>query len=259
MIKWLFLLALFPVALAQAFSDFGITPQEQAMCQAVIYNGHDTSDRTNWGHMHHYCDCVRFTNRALRQTGNERNFELLRAIDGCDYVLRQTKSDFFMRGEVHLQKGKALRMSGKDALAAAEFIKALSVNPNLVTAYTAYSDFYVRLGKRDEALNIISEGLKHVPTSKTLQRRYTELGGKLPYPEPLKPVTPTMAPFPDGLPPTPATDPSIEKTPAPEQKNPEILPPNDTSATPKQPSNPPEPSSETPIGTPSNPWCRFCP
>jgi len=259
MMKRYFWLALFPATIALGASDFGATPQEQAMCQALIYDGHDTSDRNNWGHMHHFCDCMRFTNRAVAKTGSSRDYELGRAIDGCDYVLSHTQPDFDMRGDVYLQKGKALRMAGKDSLAAAEFIKALSINPDLVNARTALGDFYARIGKREEALNVISEGLKHVPDSKALQRRYTELGGKLPYPEPLKPEKPTMAPPTEELPPASATDPSIEKTPNPEQKNPETLPPNDTSATPKQPSSPPEPGSATPIGTPSNPWCRFCP
>jgi tetratricopeptide (TPR) repeat protein len=259
MIRRYFLLALIPAAIAQGASDFMATPKEQAMCQALIYNGHDTSNRQNWGHMHHFCDCVRFTNRAVAQTGSERAFELGRAIDGCDYVLSHTLPDFDMRGEVHLQKGKALRMAGKDGLAAAEFIKALSINPDLVNAYTALGDFYARIGKRGEALNFVSEGLKHVPNSKALQRRYTELGGKLPYPEPLKPEQPAMAPSPDESPQTSTANPSIETTPAPEQEDVETPTKNDTSTTPKQPAKPPEPGSAAPIGTPANPWCRFCP
>ena len=98
MIKWCLMGVLLPVAVAQAVSDFGATPSEQAMCQAVIYDGRDTSDRANWGHMHHFCDCVRFTNRAIMKTGVERAHEISRAIDNCDYVLSHTKPDFNMRG-----------------------------------------------------------------------------------------------------------------------------------------------------------------
>jgi tetratricopeptide (TPR) repeat protein len=253
MIKWYFLLMLFPIAFVQAASEFSATPQEQAMCKALIYDRHDTSDTQNWGHMHHFCDCVRFTNRAMGNIGNDRNFEITRAIDGCDYVLSHTQPDFIMRGEVHLQKGKAFSLQGKDPLAAAEFIKALAINPKLVGGYNTLADLYVRTGKRREALNSVSEGLKHIPGSKSLQRRYTELGGKLPYPEPLEQAPPEKPALSDEPSATAPITPSSEQTPTPGNNSPEKPSPDEPSP------NTSVPGAEKAIGNPANPWCRFCP
>lgn len=251
---------LFPAALAHAVSEFGATPGEKAMCQAVIYEGRDTSDRQNWGHMHHFCDCVRFTNRAITKSGVERTHEISRAIDGCDYVLRHTAPDFNMRGDVHLQKGRALNILKKETQASSEFSKALSLNPDLIPAYVALSDHYARLGARKEALNMATEGLKRVPNSKVLQRRYTELGGTLPFPEPLRrepPAVPEVVPEPA----TPGVDAQPNVAPADDKKM-GVAPSGNTTAADSAVAAPtaPAPTGTAPIiGTPDSPWCRFCP
>lgn len=248
MIKWWLMWAILPVAVAQAAGgDFAATPAEQAMCQAVIYDGQDTSDRENWGHMHHFCDCVRFTNRAITKTGFARDYDIDRGVGGCDYIFRHTKPDFNMRAEVHLQKGKALSLQGKSALASSEFVKALSINPDLIAAYVALSGHYARLGIRKEALGFAVEGLKRAPNSRVLQRRYTELGGTLPFPEPLKKelVTPEVVPGQASPADDGKIDPPISKN-APATDSPVNVPPAPTDTAPI-------------IGTPASPWCRFCP
>ena len=263
MIKWCLMGAILPVAVAQAASEFGATPSEQAMCQAVIYDGRDTSDRANWGHMHHFCDCVRFTNRAITKSGAERAHEVSQAIDGCDYVLSHTTPDFNMRGDVHLQKGRALNILRKGAQASSEFVKALSVNPGLIPAYVALSDHYARLGIRKEALNFAVEGLKRAPNSRVLQRRYTELGGTLPFPfpEPLKReplAVPEVAPEP-AAPGVDAQQPNV--TPADDKKM-DAAPSGNTPAADSAVAAPPAPAptdASPIIGTPDSPWCRFCP
>ncbi|MEQ1600166.1 MAG: tetratricopeptide repeat protein [Methylophilaceae bacterium] len=255
--KWFLLLLTFPALVAYGdYDEFGKTPQEAAMCTATIYAGRDTSDAKNWMHMHHFCDCVRYTNRAMVPSKDTKQIKLETAIGNCDYVLGATTPDFYMRQYVYIQKGKALRMLGKDGLAAAEFMKALSMNSNLVAAYQEMSDFYSRLGKREEALKFTVDGLKHVPNSKALQRRYTELGGKLPYPEPLEIEKPAMAtPSPSSPNATPGTDVTV----TPEQGNLETPPINGTSGSSKQTTKILTNESSTPIGSPTNPFCRFCP
>ena len=259
MIKWCLFWVLFPVALAQASSEFKATPAEQAMCQAVIYDGRDTSDRENWGHMHHFCDCVRFTNRAITKTGYARDYEISRGVGGCDYVLSHAKPDFYMRGEIHLQKGKALNLQGKRALASTEFLKALSVNPDLIAAYVALGDHYARVGVRKEALNFVIEGLKRAPNSRVLQRRYTELGGTLPYPEPLTRTLPAPVSSSEQVLPPADAEPSAKNIQLPEDKKVDSATSNNAPGTDSPASASPTPTSEAPTGTPSSPWCRFCP
>jgi len=234
-------------SLAGAVADFARTPQEEAMCQAMVYSGRDMSDRDNWMHMHHYCDCIRFTNRAYSALGdwNDMRYNLQIAIGGCDYVFKHAKPNFYMRPEIHLQKGKALKLFRQEGKALIEFIEAMRGNPKLPAAYMELADLQVRSKKTQEALKTVTEGLRHNPDSKPLKRRYTELGGKLPYPTP---VFATPAPVPP---------PSETATPAPTS-------PAETTTTPTVTTESlPVPSAPTPIepkiGSPKNPYCRFCP
>ena len=227
----------------EAAAGFAKTPQEEALCQALVYSGRDTSDRNNWQHMHHYCDCIRFTNRAYSTLGNwdEMRANLGEAIGGCDYVLSHTTPDFYMRPEVHLQKGKALMLYRQENKAIGEFIKAIKGNPELAEAYIELADIQARNRKSGEALKTVSEGLRHAPDSKPLKRRYTELGGKLPYPAPIvtAPAEPQVA----------KPDEAAASAPA--------APGASTAATPAAPAA--EPDAPPKIGSPTNPYCRFCP
>lgn len=258
-VQWVSLLGLLP-ALVGAVPNFAKTPQENAMCQALIYNGRDTSDRENWMHMHHFCDCIRFTDRASAGWGRPEDvkYNLEIAIGGCDYVLGHTKPDFYMRPEVHVQKGKALILAKKNIEAVNEFLLAIRGNPNLTKAYIELGRVQVRMGTKQEALKTVTEGLRFVPDSKALQRTYTELGGKLPYPEPLvKKTEPT--PGVDTTPGvgTPSATHQIDisgtttgsSTPAAITPTAAVEKPADAAALPPTPPK---------IGSPKNPYCRFC-
>ncbi len=212
------------------------------MCQALIYNGRDTSDRDNWQHMHHFCDCIRFTDRAYSALGNpyQVKYDLQIGIGGCDYVLEHTTPDFYMRPEVHLQKGKALGLYKQEGRAIAEFMKAIRENPKLAEAYVALADIQARNRKSGEALKTVTEGLRHAPDSKPLRRRYAELGGKLPYPAPIVAAPQVAKP-----------DEAVASTPA------APAPVTSTAGTPAAPAAVPDAPPK--VGSPTNPYCRFCP
>ena len=215
------------------------------MCKVMVYDRSDPADHGNWMHMHHYCDCLRFINRAYSAIGNWNavHGNLQAAIGGCDYVLEHTTPDFYMRAEVHLQKGKALRLDRQENKAVGEFMEAIRGNPKLAQAYVELADIQAGNKKSGEALKTVTEGLRHVPDSKPLQRRYTELGGKLPYPTPIEPAqVDTQAVKPDE-------DKAVASTP----RAPVESPANTPAPPAAEPITPPK------IGSPQNPYCRFCP
>lgn len=224
-------------------TSYGKTPQEEAMCQTMIYNGRDTSDRNNWQHMHHFCDCMRFINRAYSAFGDKSlmGYDLGQAIGNCDYVLKATTPDFYMRPEVHLQKGIALRLKKEEGKAVLEFMEAVRGNPKLAKAYVELANTQKRLKTPTEALKTVSEGLRYNPKSKALQRIYTELGGKLPYPEAFQAV------------PTVVAEPKVSN----ENESVIYKPAIDSEDTSKE-SPPSESNDKSKIGSPSNPYCRFC-
>lgn len=195
-----------------------------------------------WNHMHHYCYALNFINRYYRSRDAATKRDALKqAIGNIDYMLDHTGKGYFMRGQWMLDKGKVMMLAGNKPQGIAMIQAALDLNPGLEAGYRLISDTFVELGNKKEALEWVSTGLQHVPGSKALQRRYKDLGGKEPYPEPLiKPV-----------PPAEEAKPTIadESAPKVEEKKVEEKP----EAIPETP-----PVDSPKIGSPTNPYCRFC-
>lgn len=235
---------------AWAVLPFTATPTEQAMCQAMVGSRLDRSDPDS-GHMHHYCDGLRFIDRAYAAMGNKRDMQyyLKESIDGLDYVLRSVKDSYAMRGEVHFAKARALMLSGRKAESVSELHKALSHGFDSPRVYQALADYYRETGNNQKAMEMVTVGLGRNPDSKGLKRRYTEFGGKLPYP---KAVDKTIA--------------DAEKESEGDlQAKSEAVPPQTNST--NQASDTliqtapiePTPLIEPPkIGSKNNPYCRFC-
>ncbi len=263
----LFLLSVLASSSASGF--YAATQEERKMCEATIYS-RAVPKNQNWTHVHHYCDCVRFTNHAYRLMGkkDKRDFDfyLSEALDGCDYVIEHTSPDFSLLPEIYLQKAVIYSLQKKTGLAAAEYSKAMNGNPRLPRAYIGLAEFFLRNKDKKNALETVTRGLQFNPTNKGLMRMYKELGGAMPYPNanatdataPVdKPVaataetTATPAPS-TGAPSAAATAPVI--TNAPEQPKESTAAP----ATPKKGANKYAPI-KVEIGSSTNPFCRFCP
>lgn len=226
--------------------SYDATPAEQAMCAAK-------GMPAGRGYQGHYCDGLRFLDRAYSAMGNKQNMKyyLGVAIDNFNYMLGHTEKDDVRRGEFHVGKARALKLMGQKSEAAAEFNKALSYKISSPDVYMALSDFFHETGNKNKALEMATEGLKSYPASKGLKRRYTESGGKLPYPvaaieeairvEETEPENAAEAK-------SDAVQPSDAQTVQSSDINDETTP----TSTPPQI----EPAK---IGTPKNPYCRFCP
>ena len=226
--KYLFGTLLLLAMPAWAVEPYAATPAEAAMCQARVYSRLGPRNE-NTMHMHHYCDGLRFLNRAYSAMGDKQDMKyyLDVSINNFNYVLGHTRPDYVMRGEVHVGKARALKLMGKKAEAIAEFNQALRYDIDSPDAYQALADFYQETGDKSKALEMVTKGLRHSPDSKGLKRRYTELGGQLPYPEPIQPV------------------PVVNAQPV----EPEVTLPTEPAVA----AEPPK------IGSPDNPYCRFCP
>lgn len=223
----------------------GFTPAEVAMCEALGMPSHGGQ------YQGHYCEGLIHLNRAYSSIGDKRKmgYNLSVAIDNFNYELSRPAKANVKRGEVHVNKARALKLMGRNGEAAAEFNKALSYKLYTPDAYQALADHFREAGNKQKALEMVSEGLKHNPNSRGLKRRYTELGGKLPYPQ------------------------ELIETPPPEESNATGKPKDEPesiaseggiaveTADPKKPiTNEPTPLNEpAKIGSPKNPYCRFCP
>lgn len=199
----------------------------------------------NFLDIHHYCFALTAVNRYwAARNPSDRGFYLQRALNNFDYIVNAAKPGFALRGEVYSDRGNLFKLMGKPGEAARDFNQALAVNPRIVRPYLQLADLYAGSKASKRALETVTEGLRHLPDSTALQRRYLELGGKKPFPEPVaaqvaEPVSPQPAE------PAPAAEKTIQPAPATAGSG-----GSEAAATIESP---------PPIGSPKNPYCRFCP
>lgn len=185
-------------AAAGALEPFGATPQETALCSAFVYGGKDRDSNVRsepgigWEHAHHWCDCVRFRYRAVRSIGDRDSFRYNsgQALQGCDYVIGAVRPGSRILPKVHVDKGRVLKLRGETRAATQEFQRAISLEPREINAYSELSLLLEEGGQKVAARETVALGLQHNPESKLLQKRYRELGGKEPFPEPISRTAP---------------------------------------------------------------------
>jgi tetratricopeptide (TPR) repeat protein len=204
--------------------------------------------------IHHYCGGLNDLNNSHKLQGQARKTRLHYAFGGFDYMIKNntTALDHPLVPEIYLNRAVTLRLMGRETQALKDVYKAMELQPKFAKAYYELADFYLKKGLKEKALEVVTKGLRYLPEDKLLQRRYTNYGGKLPYPEP----------FEKAVEERPAAE-QIEqkatqaeaKTAPTQEKAADVVPPS-----PAQPTAPEiAPAVHAPMGTPKNPYCRFCP
>lgn len=222
------------------------------------YSSWEATLGKDFSHTHHYCAGINFINRyyGARSTADKRA-TLKDAQTNLQYMVTHADPGYSLMPEVYLNLGVVYSLNNQPAQAITHFNKAIELNPKLPRAYTGLADYYLKSKQKAKALDTVTEGLRHNPGTRSLQRRYTELGGKLPYPEPVvaevkpdqsSPVEASAVDAPAGDTPVGASDKpvaaasvsgAVEESPEAAAASPEIVKPK--------------------IGSPTNPYCRFCP
>jgi tetratricopeptide (TPR) repeat protein len=235
--------------------ESGINPAEMATlppyCKARV--SPNTAEFESWHKqlgpkfmdIHHYCTGLNYINRYFKSRDNTlRKYYLSRVIPEMNYTMKDLPPAFPLAGEMYLNRGYGHRLSGNKATAMMDFIKAVELGPKRPQAYSRLIDSYLEAKNKAKALEVASSGLAHLPDNKMLQRKYLELGGKEPFPKPVSdPPAKTEAAMQPEAPAVPASSPASM-----------INKPETVASEPVQT----EPAKER-IGSPSNPFCRFCP
>ena len=160
--------------------EYAPTPEEIAMCEKRVYSrpGQNSPD---WSHMHHYCDGLRYYERALRFRNDKMLFNgsISASLGNFDYVLRATAPSFNMRPEVIVMRGRTLELAGKTFEAAQHYNDAIKLNPNFAMAYAALGNFYVSQKNQEQAKKVYTEGLRRNPQNRYLRSRVERLGGSV--------------------------------------------------------------------------------
>ena len=198
--------------------------------------------------LHHYCDGLKAMIRVDRNRAESGHWlhNALGSFEGMVNDWEHRAPTCSVRSDLYTQLGNALLRQNRAnaAMAIENYQKALELRKDFLPAYYALSDAYINLGKKKEALSVVEEGLKYVPDSKGLLSRFKRLGGKTP-PAPIAKTNPQQ--------PTAAAGPGREPSTSP-STIPNKVGGESAAGTPAEVE--PEPPK---IGSPTNPYCRFCP
>jgi tetratricopeptide (TPR) repeat protein len=251
---FLFLALMMSANASLAREQWGMTDSEVAsmppLCKGRMNGG---AEYKHWksilgpdfGHTHHYCMGINYLNRAYKaKDERDRDFNLQNAHNNLMYMVKAASPTYSLMPDVYLNLGKVSRLRKNIGEAVTNYSKAIELNPRQPSAYRELTDIYAAIGQRTKALEVVTDGLRHNPGTKSLQRYYHELGGKLPYPEPVA-TTVTME---RKDPPAPA---DVNAT--------QTLPSESQLATPETSPQSAGEDYRKPIGSPTNPYCRFCP
>lgn len=164
--------------------------------QFSLPNRPPAADVRQWGqalgpnvtmHLHHYCGGLAWLRRAEYAStgGRQREQYASKALSGIDYLLRahNLPPDTPIMPDILVNRGKALFLRGEPGQAAEMARKALVLKGGTVAAHELLIDVHLSLRQKKEALQAAEEGLRRVPGARRLERRYIELGGKLPLPD----------------------------------------------------------------------------
>jgi tetratricopeptide (TPR) repeat protein len=200
----------------------------------------------NFIDIHHYCAGLNFVNRYWgARSKADRTFYLQRAMTNFDYMVKAEKPDFTLRADLYGNRAEVFKLMGRPGEAIKDLNTVLGIDPKLVRPYLQLADLHAAAKTPKKALDVVTEGLRQVPDSTALQRRYLELGGQKPFPEPVQAKAAESAPAPSAasVSPAPQSAPATDPQPAPQAETPPVS------------------KAEAPpaIGTPKNPYCRFCP
>lgn len=200
-------------------------------------------------HVHHYCAALNHMNRYYRDHRpanlQDKQGQLREALNNFNYMVNHAKPEFILMPEIYMNRAITHSLMKRPVNAISDLQKAIELNPQLIRAYILLADYQIELKQGSKALSAVTEGLRQIPNSKPLQKRYVELGGNLPYPEPYQ-------------------KPEEQKAVA-EEKNigkeikPVVVAPEQAQSSETNPAETPKDIEQPAIGMPGNPWCRFCP
>lgn len=184
----------------QVFAQFNPagTPAEQALlpryCVVKLKDDNTTPEAknfisqfgfANWLHLHHYCYALNYLNRVGKATKTSEKNSLRRsAASNIRYVLEKARPDFWMRPQLLVELGRLHIQVNEPEKAIPLFRDAIALNRSYLPAYVALLTQLRGTNTNSAALDVATEGLRHIPDSEALKKAYLELGGKEPFPAP---------------------------------------------------------------------------
>lgn len=157
-----------------------------AYCKARFEKETNHSEYKKWEdrygpdflHVHHLCHGISALNKAYHARTEQQKRGLLdQAMNEFGYVINHAKPTFGLLSDLYLYRSDAHLLRRNHALAMRDLLHSISINPRQTRAYLAASDLYVKLNQKDQAVSLLASGLRHLPDSQSLRKKYVGLGG----------------------------------------------------------------------------------
>ena len=142
---------------------------------------------TTFWHMHHYCWALVSANRSEESNlaPNQRVYLLNSAISDANYVVERAPQDFPLLPEILYRVGQYHLKAGRPVESMSHFNKSRTIKPDYWPPYIELAKISAALGKQQEAVVVLEEGLKLMPD----QPQLTEALKRVRQPRPAPTVT----------------------------------------------------------------------
>jgi hypothetical protein len=266
----------------------GVHLYEWQKANAALFERPEYAMAKNAEFVHHRCWALLHKFRYFQAKEKNEKKRLVGLFhQDMRYVLNNAPQGWKYIPQILVEQGEMYLLLKDIGQAMQNATRAMGIDQDYGPAYGLLAEGHQVLGNSAKALELITEGLRRDPDSKALQRRYTRLGGKPPFPEPYprivearKAKQPPPSTLKEANPgPEPSIKPSMQgneppsnlagkdriDAPQPKQDTPTAPPPvkGEQGSSPGQPQAEhkaaPSTPAPVPVGKPGNPYCRFCP
>jgi tetratricopeptide (TPR) repeat protein len=134
--------------------------------------------------MHHYCWALINLSRIQRPSTPPVIRQGIReaALGDMKYVIDNTPPDFVVLPEIYTKMGEVQLALNREADANASFSKARALKPDYWPPYYQWADHLRRNGRKEQARQVVDEGLKNAPQAKSLLQLKADLDPPSPRP-----------------------------------------------------------------------------
>ena len=130
--------------------------------------------------MHHYCwgqiNMNRSQKAGIPAQTRKGFWESVRGDYG--FVIAHVPPDFILLPEIFTRIGEVELLLTHPDKANEAFAKARELKPDYWPAYSHWAEFLMKIGRRPDALKMVTSGLEHSPGAKVLLEQFRVLGGK---------------------------------------------------------------------------------
>ncbi len=212
----------------------------------------------------HYCNAVEALNKLYSMSNPQQRRYLVQTVVGeTGYVIGHNPETHYFMPEAYALRGRAQLLGKQMPQAEASLYKALQLDPRHVGAMHNLATLYLETNRKAKAVDTVKAALAIDTSHKGLRRLARELGIKVEEPKPSESTQPpSTEPVTKG---SPSAAPSTPPPAEPSAQAPVATTTGNNPASTEKTADAKRDLKDAPqapvpaLGSPTNPWCRFCP